>query len=153
MRIALLGLAVVLIASAAAAEDLRWFAGFQAGHATLHDWDPGGNWYEGRVGRSFSGRVLSADLGLVLSAAAESYASLTAGFEVLPFPRAVASPFAGVEAGVMWEPEFSGYVAGAGGGLAIRLDDRFSIRGGASWGVHGGAEGPIVYYGGLQLRW
>ena len=89
MRVSLLALTVVLTASAAAAEDRRWFAQFQAGSATLHEWDPSGAWYEGRVGRSFSGRVLSADLGLVLSGAAENYASLTAGFEVLPLPRAV----------------------------------------------------------------
>ena len=153
MRLTVLGLVLVLTASAAAAEDRRWFAQLQAGRATLHDWDPSGRWYEGRVGRSFSGRVLSADLGLVLSGAAEDYASLGAGFEVLPFPRAIVSPFARVEAGVMWEPESGGYIAGVGGGLAVRLDDRLSLRGGASWGVHGDVEGPVVYCGGLQFRW
>ena len=153
MRVSLLALTVVLTASAAAAEDRRWFAQFQAGSATLHEWDPSGAWYEGRVGRSFSGRVLSADLGLVLSGAAEDYASLTAGFEALPFPRAVVSPFARAEVGVLGEPEYGGYVAGLGGGLAVRLNDRLSLRGGATWGLHGDVEGPVLYYGGLQLRW
>ncbi len=53
----------------------------------------------------------------------------------------------------MWEPEYGGFIAGAGGGLAVRLDDRFSIRAGAGWGAHGTVEGPTVYYGGLQCRW
>jgi hypothetical protein len=143
----------VLAASTAVAEEGRWGARFQAGSATIHDRGASGTWYEGGVGRSFAGRVLSADLGLAVSGADEDYASLTAGFEVLPFPRAIASPFARVEAGVLWEPEYGGYVAAAGGGLAIRLHDRLSLRGGATWGVHGDAEGPIVYYGGLQFRW
>ena len=153
MRVSLLALMVVFTASAATAEDRRWFAQFQAGRATLHEWDPGGAWYEGRFGRSFSGRVLSADLGMVLSGAAEDYASLTAGFEVLPFPRGVLSPFARVEAGVMWEPEYGGYIAAAGGGLALRLNDRLSLRGSATWGLHGDVEGPVVYSGGLRVRW
>jgi hypothetical protein len=92
-------------------------------------------------------------VGLALSSADEGYLSLTAGLEALPFPRAVVSPFARVEAGVLAEPEFGGYVAGVGGGLSIRLNDRLSLRGGASWGVHGDVEGPVVYYGGFQLRW
>ena len=153
MRVSLLALTVVLMASAAAAEDRRWFARVQAGSAKLHEWDPSGTWYECRVGRSFSGPVLSADFGLVLSGAAEDYASLTAGFEVLPFPRAVVSPFARVEAGVLGEPEYGGYVAGIGGGLTARLNDRLSLRGGATWGLHGDVEGPVVYHGGLQVRW
>jgi hypothetical protein len=152
MRVWLLALTVAL-AAPAAAEDRRWFAQLQAGHATLHEWDPSGSWYEGRVGRSVSGGVLSADLGLVLSGSAEDYASLTTGVEVLPFPKALVSPFARLEAGVMWEPEYGGYIAGAGGGLAVRLNDRLSLRGGASWGYHGGVVGPTVYYGGLQVRW
>ncbi len=72
---------------------------------------------------------------------------------MLPFPRAVVSPFARAEAGFLGEPEYSGYVAGIGGGLAVRLNDRLSLRGGASWGTHGDVEGPLVCYGGVQLRW
>ncbi len=153
MRVSLLALALALAASTTTAQERRSFVQFQVGHATLHDWDPGGNWYEGRVGWSFSDRLLSADVGLVLSGAAENYGSVAAGFEVLPFPRAIASPFARVEAGLMWEPEYGGFIAGAGGGLSVRLDDRFSVRGGASWGVHGTRQGPTVYYGGLRVRW
>jgi hypothetical protein len=153
VRVSLLALTLVLTASGATAEGRRWLAQFQAGRATLHEWDPSGAWYEARVGRSLSGRVLSADVGLVLSGAAEGYASLTAGFEVLPFPRGVLSPFARVEAGAMWEPEYGGYIAGVGGGLALRLDDRLSLRGGASWGLHGDIRGPVVYSAGLQVRW
>ncbi len=153
MRVLLLALTVALAAPFTTAQERRSFVQVQWGQATLHEWDPSGGWCEGRVGRSFSGRLLSADLGLVLSGAAEDYGSVTAGFEVLPFPRAVASPFARVEAGLMWEPEYGGFIAGAGGGLSVRLDDRLSVRGGASWGVHGTVQGPTVYYGGLQLRW
>jgi hypothetical protein len=152
MRLRFLALAVVL-ASPAAAGEHPWFAQLQGGHATLHEWDPSGAWWEGRVGRSFSSGVLAADLGLVLSGSAESYASITGGFEVLPFPRALVSPFARVEAGLMWEPEYGGFIAGAGGGLAVRLSDRLSLRGGASWGGHGDTSGPTVYYGGARVRW
>ena len=104
-------------------------------------------------GGAFVGGVLSADVGLAVSPLDEGYGSLTAGLEVLPFPRAVVSPFARAEAGVLGEPEYSGYVAGGGGGLAVRLSDRLSLRGGATWGTHGNVKGPVVYYGGLELRW
>ena len=44
-------------------------------------------------------------------------------------------------------------MAGFGGGLSVRLSEQISLRGGASWGTHGDVKGPVVYYGGLQLRW
>ena len=97
--------------------------------------------------------MLSADLGLAVSSADEGYGTLTAGLEVLPFRRAVVSPFARAEVGVLGEPEYSGYVAAVGGGLSLRLNETISLRGGASWGIRGGVEGPMLYYGRLQLRW
>jgi hypothetical protein len=153
MRASVLGLVLVLAASTAVAGERRCVGRFQAGSATIHEWGPSGGWGEARVGRSFADDLLAADVGLAFSSADEGYLSLTAGLEALPFPRAVVSPFARVEAGVLAEPEFGGYVAGVGGGLSIRLNDRLSLRGGASWGVHGDVEGPVVYYGGFQLRW
>lgn len=153
MRRSVIALTLVLAASAAAAGERRWAGRLQAGTATIHEWGPSRGWGELGVGRSFAGGVLAADLGLALSGADEGYASLSAGLEVLPFPRAVVSPFARVEAGALVEPEYSGYVAGVGGGLVARLSDRLSLRGGAGWGRHGDVEGPVVYYGGLQVRW
>ncbi len=155
MRGSVLLVAAGLVVSPAisAADDRPWLARFQAGSSTIHEWGRNGAWFEGRVGRSFAGGVLSADLGLAVSSSDEGYGSLAAGFEVLPFPRAVVSPFARAEVGVLGEPEYGGYVADIGGGLGVRLNDRLSLRGGATWGLHGDVEGPVVYYGGLQVRW
>ena len=117
MRRSVLVLSFTLAAAGATAQERPWTARFQAGSATIHEWGESGAWGEARVGRSFVGGVLSADLGLAVSSADEGYGSLTAGLEVLPFPRAVVSPFARAEAGVLGEPEYGGYVAGIGGGL------------------------------------
>jgi hypothetical protein len=151
MRGSVLGL--TLTAAAATAQERPWVARVQAGSATVHEWGASGGWAQAQVGRSFVGGVLSADLGLAVSSSDGGYASLTAGLEALPFPRAVVSPFARAEAGVLGEPEYGGYVAGIGGGLSVRLSERLSLRGGATWGVHGDVKGPVVYSGGLQLRW
>ena len=153
MRGPVLVLSLTLAATAATAQEHPWVARFQAGSSTIHEWGESGVWGEARVGRSFVGGVLSADLGLAVSSSDEGYASLTAGFEVLPFPRAVVSPFARAEVGALGEPEYQGYVASFGGGLSVRLSEALSLRGGASWGIHGDVEGPVVYSGGLQLRW
>ena len=153
MRGSLLVLSLTLAAATATAQEHPWVARFQAGSSRIHEWGRSGVWGEARLGRSFVGGVLSADLGLAFSSSDEGYASLTAGLEALPFPRAVVSPFVRAEAGALGEPEYWGYVAGLGGGLSIRLSDRLSLRGGATWGLHGDVEGPVVYYGGLQLRW
>jgi hypothetical protein len=146
-------LALTLAAATATAQERPWVARFHAGSATIHEWGASGGWAEAQVGRSFGGGVLSADLGLAVSGSDGGYASLTAGLEALPFPKAIVSPFARAEAGVLGEPEYGGYVAAIGGGLSVRLSDRLSLRGGATWGTHGDVQGPVVYYGGLQLRW
>ena len=153
MRGSVLVLTLTLTASAAAAGERPWIARLQGGSSTIHEWGASGGWVEAQVGRSFVGGVLSADLGLAGSSADEGYGSLTAGLEVLPFSRAIVSPFARAEAGLLAEPEYGGYVAGVGGGLSVRLNERLSLRGGATWGTHGDVKGPVVYYGGLELRW
>jgi hypothetical protein len=153
MHRAALVLALTFAASSAAAQEHAWIARFQAGGATIHDWAPSGFWAEARLGRSFAGGVLSADLGLAFSGSDEAFGSLTVGVEALPLPKAVVSPFARVEAGFLGEPEYSGYVVGIGGGLAVRVGDRLSLRGGATWGTHGDVEGPVTYYGGAEIRW
>ena len=153
MRRSALVLSFTLAAAVTTAQEHPWTARFQAGRSTIPEWGERGAWGEARIGRSFPGGVLSADLGLAVSGADESNASLTAGFEALPFPRAIVSPFARAEVGVLGEPEYGGCVAGIGGGLSVRLSDRLSLRGGASWGTHGDVKGPVVYYGGLQVRW
>ncbi len=153
MRRSVLVLTLTLAAATATARERPWLTRFQAGSATIHEWGSSGGWAQAQVGRSFVGGGLSADLGLTASGSDEGYASLTAGFEVLPLPRAVVSPFARGELGVLGEPEYGGYVAGLGGGIAARVNDRLSLRAGATWNVHGDVRGPVVYYGGLELRW
>ena len=153
MRRSVLVLSLTLAATGATAQEHLWVARFQAGSSTIHEWGQGGVWGEARVGRSFVDGVFSADLGLAVSGSDEGYASVSAGFEVLPFPRGVVSPFVRGEVGALGEPEYLGYVASFGAGLSVRLSEAISLRGGASWGTHGDVEGPVVYYGGLQLRW
>jgi hypothetical protein len=151
----LLALVLVGATAVAAAEDHPWLVRFQAGSAAIHG-KPADRWIEGRVGRSVAadGRVL-ADLGVAGSPADTGFTAVTAGLEVLPLPRAVLSPFVRGEVGLLveWDGEYGGYVAGAGGGLALRLGERLGLRAGASWNVHGGQSSPTVYYGGLQYRW
>ena len=142
-----------LTAAGTTAQERPWVAHFQAGNSTIHSWGKNGSWGEARVGRSFRDRTLSADLGLAVSSSDETYRQLTVGLELLPFPRSVVSPFARAEAGLLSEPEYVSYVASVGAGLSVRLSDALSVRGGASLGTHGGVRGPVVYFGGLQLRW
>ena len=131
----------------------HWSATVQAGSARIHPWDVRRAWYEARFGRDlFASGILSADLGLGFSGSGEGFVSLTAGAELRPLPRARVSPFVRAEFGLLGEPEFSGSVAGLGGGLAVSLGPRFVLRGGAAWNVHGGETGPVTYYGGLQYR-
>jgi hypothetical protein len=148
-------LMLTLTASVATAQQHPWLVRLQGGTATIHEWEASGSWAQALVGRSFAGGVLSADLGPAFSGAGQGYFSLTAGLEAVPFPKAVVSPFARAELGMLVEGdlEYGGYVAGLGGGLLVRLNDRLALRGGASWGVHGDVEGPMVYYGGVQVRW
>jgi hypothetical protein len=153
MQRSALVLSLTLGAAAATAQERPWVARVQAGSSTIHEWGQGGAWGEARVGRSFVDGVFSADLGLAVSGSDEEYASVSAGFEVLPFPRSVVSPFVRAEVGALGEPEYLGYVAAIGGGLSLRLNQTISLRAGASWGTHGDVEGPVVYSGGLQLRW
>ena len=153
MRVPVFVLTLGLAASVTAAQERPWFARIQAGSATVHEWGGSGGWVQAQLGRSFAAGVLSADLGLAASSSDESYGSLTAGIEALPFPQAVVSPFVRAEAGLLVEPEYGGYVAGFGGGLSMRLSERLSARGGAAWGTHGDVRGQTVYHGGLQVRW
>ena len=154
MRRSVLVLSFTLAAAVTTAQEHPWTARFQAGRSTIHEWGERGAWGEARIGQSFVGGVLSADLGLAVSSLDGGYGSLTAGLEVLPFPRRVVSPFARAEVGLLGAPEPVGYLAAVGGGLAVRLSDGLSLRGGATWGTSNGyVEGPVVYYGGLELRW
>ena len=86
MRRSVLLLSLTLAAAGATAQEHPWTARFPAGGSTIHEWGEGGVWGEARIGRSFVGGVLSADLGLAVSSSDEGYGSLTAGLEVLPFP-------------------------------------------------------------------
>ena len=154
MKRSVLALSVSLLAAApATAEEHPWVARFQLGSATIHEWDDADTWGEVRIGHRFAGGLVSADLGPSGSHSGEGYVGLTLGLEVLPLPRAVVSPYARVEAGGLWEPEGLYATGGVGGGLVVRLSDRLSLRGGASWAVHSDVGGPVVYSGGVELRW
>jgi hypothetical protein len=67
MRGPVLVLTLALAASVTAAEERPWFARFQAGSATIHEWGGSGGWVQAQLGRSFAAGVLSADLGLAAS--------------------------------------------------------------------------------------
>lgn len=155
MRRSVLVLSLTLAATEATAQEHPWMARFQVGSSRIPEWSESGVWGEARIGRSFVGGMLSADLGLAFSSLEAGYGSLAAGFEVLPFPRGVVSPFVRGEVGALGEPEYLslGYVASVGAGLSVRLSEAISLRGGASWGTCGYVEGPVVYSGGLQFRW
>jgi hypothetical protein len=160
MRAAMIALCVwtaVPGAQAAEPDRGRWYLRGEAGTADIHgrsEWD---GWLAGRVGRAFgASRAFSADAGLALSGADEDYVSATAGFEALFVPNARVSPFVRVEAGLLAEPEFSGLVLGAGGGLAVRVSRRFALRAGATWSTHGNGEGgggPVHAGLALEYRW
>jgi hypothetical protein len=154
MKQSAIALSVSLLAAAAMAEEEpSWVARLQLGSARIHEWNDADTWGEIRVGRRFAGGLFSADVGPSGSHSGEGYVGLTLGLEVLPLPRAMVSPYARVEAGGLWEPEGLYATGGVGGGLAVRLSDRLSLRGGASWAVHSGVEGPVVYSGGVQFHW
>jgi hypothetical protein len=153
MRRFVLALSFSLVAAAAAGEERPWLARVQLGSAQIHDWDDFDTWGELRLGRRFAGGLLSADVGPSASHSGEGYVGLTVGFEVLPLPRAVLSPYARIEAGGLWEPEGLYATGGVGGGLALRVNDRLSLRGGASWAIHSDVPGPVVYSGGIDFRW
>jgi hypothetical protein len=121
MKRSVLALGLALAASGAPAEEHPWLARFQGGSATIHEWGDSGPWAQAQVGRTFAGGRLCADVGLAFSSSDEGYGALTAGFEALPFPRSVVSPFVRGDIGFLGEPEYSGYVASVGGGLAVRL--------------------------------
>jgi hypothetical protein len=153
MRRFVLALSFWLVAAAAAAEGHPWLARVQLGSAQIHEWDDFDTWGEVRIGRRFAGGLFSVDAGPSGSHSGEGYVGLTVGFEVLPLRRALLSPYACVEAGSLWEPEGFSAVGGVGGGLVVRLNDRLSLRGGASWAVHDDDDGPVVYSGGIDFRW
>jgi hypothetical protein len=146
-------LLLVGVLPATSEEMPRWHATVQAGSARIHGWDKRGGWLEARLGRVlFPSGIASADLGVGSSKSGEGFFSLTAGVELRPLLRARVTPFVRAEIGLLGEPEFAGYVAGLGGGLAVSLGPRLVLRGGAAWNVHGGETGPVTYYGGVQVR-
>ena len=154
MKRSALALCVSLLATApVTAEEHPWVARFQLGSARIHEWDDFDTWGEARVGRRFAGGLFSADVGPSASHSGEGYVGLTLGLEVLPLPRAVVSPYARLEAGGLWEPEGLYATGGVGGGLVFRVNDRLSLRGGASWAIHSDVLGPVVYSGGIDFRW
>jgi hypothetical protein len=153
MRRVALAVGISLLAGVATAEERPWVARVQFGSAQIHEWDDFDTWGEVRLGRRFAGGLLSADVGPSGSHSGEGYVGLTVGFEVLPLRRALLSPYARVEAGSLWEPEGFSAIGGVGGGLVVRLNDRFSLRGGASWAIHDDDDGPVVYSGGIDFRW
>lgn len=154
MKWLVLVLSVSLLAAApVTAEEHPWLVRAQLGSARIHEWDDFDAWGDLRLGRRFAGGLFSADVGPSGSHSGEGYVGLTLGFEVLPLPQAVISPYARLEAGGLWEPEGLYATGGVGGGLAFRVNDRLSLRGGASWAIHSDVGGPVVYSGGIDFRW
>lgn len=136
----------------------RWVVGLAGGEARNHGRSEGAPWFEVRVGRALAGGALSLDLGLAASGVGSAshgpaFGTATLGLEGLPLPRHTVSPFARVELGLLAEDEYGGTLASIGGGVAVRVGPRLSLRVGLSIGNHDGQNGPNSYYGGVQYRW
>jgi hypothetical protein len=135
-------------------DEPKWAVRANFGSVRLHSYDRRDNWGEVRVGRVIgsSGRAFL-DGGISASAERGGYGSMTGGVEVRPFPGKPITPFVRGEAGMLGESDFIGFVAGIGGGAAVRLNRRFGLRAGATLSTHGGARGPVTVYSGIEFRW
>ena len=131
----------------------RGFLRLEAGRAEIHRASSTGIAVAFRIGRRLEPRGLArVELGASYSAADEGYRTVEVGAEVRPLAGARLTPVAGVGAGLLLEPEFTGEVIRATVAIDIVIAPRAGLRLGAQVGEHGGARGPTVFFGGLELR-
>ena len=101
----------------------------------------------------FAKAKMQIDVGFASSGSRASFASLTSGLELQPWQASRISPFVRGEIGFLGESDYAGWIAGAGGGVVLRLRPRLGLRAGGALNAHGGVRGPVTSYGGMEYRW
>ena len=109
----------------------------------------------GRLGRTVNERG-SVLLDVGFGGAAGDFYVLDAGVEYRPLPDRTLGPFVRVGAGMLSE-DYGGFLyLGAGAGVMVRVTTRLYFRAAVILGAHGpaegGAKGPVLYQGGLEVR-
>lgn len=129
------------------------FIRFEAGRAEIHRASSTGVALALRAGRRIDRQgVARLDLGASYSGADEGYWTVEVGGELRLLARSHLTPVAGVGIGLLLEPEFSGEVIRATLAFDVKVGSRAAVRLGAQLGTHGGARGPNVLFGGIELR-
>ena len=135
-----LPLLAVLVADAQRAE-AQWQLG--AGIASIHSGSRTGGFIAGGFLRSLDGPGrLQLGGHASIGTADEGYTTLEVDAQVHPTPSAQVSPFVGVQAGVLAEPEFSGGVFTGIAGIVVPMRPSRSIRIVGGWATHGDTPGP-----------
>jgi opacity protein-like surface antigen len=147
---AILTVVLVVCAASASAQDLsNWYARAEGGQAVAV------SWAGARVGRTL-GRGLAVDVGVGGTPEGRGSLSLTGAVEARALERHRVSVFTRAEAGLLASASGESYlVLGLGGGLAVRLDPKWSLRAGFSRSLNIGdvVLGPDYAYVGIEHRW
>ena len=149
MRILLVACFLLAAVPAAAEEIPSWYARAEGGQAVSVPW------LGGRVGRVFDDSF-SVDVGAGGSPEGRGAVAVTGGLEARALTRHRLSFFTRAETGVLASPSGDAFlVVSLGGGLAVRLDPRWSLRGGfaRSLKIGDSVRGPDTVYVGLERRW
>lgn len=107
----------------------------------------------GRIGRVLSNPAIAVDVGL---GGGQRFAMLTGALEVRLAPRKIVTPYLrGEVGGMIIRRGGSSLTATVGAGLAVRIDRRWTVRGGFSRGLRhaDGVRGPDSIQVGLEYRW
>jgi hypothetical protein len=131
----------------------RWIAQLNGAAARIDD-RPTKFFWGGRLGGAVNGRgSLLLDVGF--GAAAGDFSVLDAGVEYRPLPDRTLGPFVRVGAGRL-SKDYGGFLFLGAGGVMVRMTPRLYFRAGVILGAHGptegGAKGPVLYQGGLEVR-
>ena len=157
MRIILV-LSSLLVAVPALAQDFpAWYLRGELGGAGIHGSTGLGGaspWAGGRIGRAFGESGLFAlDLGVGASSADGRFVSATGGLELRAFARQPVSLYGRLEMGFLDDRLGGCFVGGWGGGLAVRVTDTLSARGGVLLCAHcSDGAGPTIVSVGLEYR-
>ena len=130
-----------------------WYVKGEFGRADIHAQKAEGSWLAIRLGRRLdSSGYAWLDLGFTTSSADGGFGTLELGVELQLFPLSVVTPLLGFGAGIFGESDFSGGMVRFTLGVDARLQRHISVRAGIQRGWHGGAPGPNVIFGGIELR-
>jgi len=135
-----LGLFAALIADTQRVE-AQWHIG--GGIASIHSSSKTGVFFAGGIlwpldapGRFRLGGDVS------LGTADQGYTTLQLDAQIHPVPSVRVSPFVGVQAGLLGEPEFGGAVLTGIAGIVVPLRPNRGIRIAGGWANHGDTPGP-----------